>query len=395
MNAAAADALTLNFGSAKKNADGTYTCIEGNTSTGNNCNGGMVMRRKRYQSQINWIVRPKYDSDVKKPSGKYSGVIPTATIRKGDSGTNVKHLQEFLNWYGVRKGDCNGVFGATTEAAQKKYQKAEGIKQTGVFGKTSQEHAEKYKSNGKYTGEWPDWVSLSGDIIAQTAKELAWPLGTKPSRYKYPKGKPTDKFYKALCKVYPEHASWKPVSTRKGASCDVGAGTVLRYSKAFPSISRALAKQFPQMEKSAKFKDVGIKKSSQMRAGDIGMYMNKGRGSHIWVALGGKLIAESNFTAKYYFHLVKKNINKTSRHKKYHCFRMVKPIRNYMKYGDEGSEILKWQKFLKWYGYDIKCDGVFGDSTLTFSRKFQKAQGLAGSGDVGTKTLQKAKAVKK
>ena len=44
----------------KKNSDGTYTCIEGNTAVGNDSNGGKVMRRTRYQSQISWICRPKY-----------------------------------------------------------------------------------------------------------------------------------------------------------------------------------------------------------------------------------------------------------------------------------------------------------------------------------------------
>lgn len=43
-----------------KNSDGSYVCIEGNTSVGNNSNGGQVMRRTRYQSQISWICRPEY-----------------------------------------------------------------------------------------------------------------------------------------------------------------------------------------------------------------------------------------------------------------------------------------------------------------------------------------------
>lgn len=43
-----------------RNADGSYVCIEGNTSVGNNSNGGQVMRRTRYKSQISWICRPKY-----------------------------------------------------------------------------------------------------------------------------------------------------------------------------------------------------------------------------------------------------------------------------------------------------------------------------------------------
>jgi hypothetical protein len=33
--------------------DGTFTCIEGNTSIGNDSNGGQVMRRKRHLNQVN------------------------------------------------------------------------------------------------------------------------------------------------------------------------------------------------------------------------------------------------------------------------------------------------------------------------------------------------------
>lgn len=41
-----------------------YTTIEGNTSVSNNSNGGEVMRRTRYASQIQAIVRPKYSGSV-------------------------------------------------------------------------------------------------------------------------------------------------------------------------------------------------------------------------------------------------------------------------------------------------------------------------------------------
>lgn len=44
----------------KKNADGTYRTIEGNTGSGNNSNGGCVMQRNRNISLIRCIIRPKY-----------------------------------------------------------------------------------------------------------------------------------------------------------------------------------------------------------------------------------------------------------------------------------------------------------------------------------------------
>lgn len=48
----------------KRNDDGTYTTIEGNTSLNNNTNGGQVMRRTRSISLIKRIIRPKYSMGI-------------------------------------------------------------------------------------------------------------------------------------------------------------------------------------------------------------------------------------------------------------------------------------------------------------------------------------------
>ena len=47
----------------KKNSNGTYTVIEGNTSTSSNDNGGCVMRRTRGTGVIRGFCRPKYDTE--------------------------------------------------------------------------------------------------------------------------------------------------------------------------------------------------------------------------------------------------------------------------------------------------------------------------------------------
>lgn len=44
----------------KVNSDGSYTTIEGNTGSGNDANGGAVMRRTRYKSSIRGFARPDY-----------------------------------------------------------------------------------------------------------------------------------------------------------------------------------------------------------------------------------------------------------------------------------------------------------------------------------------------
>lgn len=59
----------------KKNSNGSYTTIEGNTSTGSNTNGGQVMRRTRYRSDISWIVRPKYTQSSSSSSSSNSGKL--------------------------------------------------------------------------------------------------------------------------------------------------------------------------------------------------------------------------------------------------------------------------------------------------------------------------------
>ena len=68
----------------------------------------------------------------------------------------------------------------------------------------------------------------------------------------------------------------------------------------------------------------------------------------------------------------------------------------YLKKGDKGKEVTKWQKFLNWAGYNCgKADGVFGDKTVGATKSFQYKNGLTADGFVGAKTISKAKETKK
>ena len=54
------------------------------------------------------------------------------------------------------------------------------------------------------------------------------------------------------------------------------------------------------------------------------------------------------------------------------------------------------QKFLNWYeNYKLEVDGVFGANTYNAVKKFQRATGLTVDGIFGSKSLIKAKNVKK
>ena len=100
----------------------------------------------------------------------------------------------------------------------------------------------------KYTGDWPNWITLTGEIIAQNAKECAWPYGTSKSKYTYEKGdikkNPNPKQYgnykKQLDKAFPSRINKWGEQTACGASCDVFASTMVVSSGYDTKVPRGL-----------------------------------------------------------------------------------------------------------------------------------------------------------
>jgi len=92
----------------KKNPNGTYTVIEGNTSLSNNDNGGCVMRRIRSKSVIRGFARPKYKAvnassaaadkaanDVKYP--KYKVDTPSGLFIRKKANTSSGRVGKYAN----------------------------------------------------------------------------------------------------------------------------------------------------------------------------------------------------------------------------------------------------------------------------------------------------------
>lgn len=72
------------------------------------------------------------------------------------------------------------------------------------------------------------------------------------------------------------------------------------------------------------------------------------------------------------------------------------PKKGYLAEGDEGVQVGRLQRFLKWYGtYKGKIDNSFGPLTKKATRSFQKAEGIEVDGYFGKDSLKTAKAVKK
>lgn len=95
-----------------------------------------------------WVCTSlKSDVEIKpitKPTGKYSGDIPVHTLKKDSKGAEVKKLQKFLTWYGI-KCTVDGDFGSKTDIALKVFQKTEELTVDGVYGKISERRAKTYK----------------------------------------------------------------------------------------------------------------------------------------------------------------------------------------------------------------------------------------------------------
>ena len=120
------------------------------------------------------ITTPK--PTINKPTGKYKGIIAEPVIKKNSSGNQVKNLQKFLNWYGNFNLKVDGNCAAKTVSAIKLFQKTEGLKEDGVYGKKSYEKARKYEKTStsrevlkvidvSYWQHTIDWKKVAGDKV--------------------------------------------------------------------------------------------------------------------------------------------------------------------------------------------------------------------------------------
>ena len=99
-----------------------------------------------------WICKLKNAIPMPEPvklKKTYSGTFPKLPkkgyLAKGDKGAQVKNLQKFLNWYGNYKLAVDGSFGPKTDAALRKFQKAEKLAVDGKYGPKSSAKAKTIK----------------------------------------------------------------------------------------------------------------------------------------------------------------------------------------------------------------------------------------------------------
>lgn len=334
---------------------------------------------------------------------RYTGKLPTKEIKKNSKDkANVTLWQKFLNWYyGDKTLVVDGLFGTHTVRWTKNFQARmfprnkkewDGIVGKKTVGKART--ATKFVPDAKkaYQGVYPDLNALAGDVVYDTAKDLAWKYGTKKSKYKYPHGSSTTNFKSAIAKVYPKRTSWS-VQCRLGASCDVFVGTVVRFSGHDTTFPRGLDDVRNHITKHSNlWKVINRPKKSELKKGDVVMWETASAG-HIFIYVGDGKEAEANHNGKNYGHISKLYI--PSEPKLYKVFRPIGG-RKFLKKGDRGKQVERLQAYLNWcMGTKLEVDGGFGDKTEAAVIAFQKKYALTPDGQFGTASLAKAKAVRK
>lgn len=128
----------------KVDADGWFEAIEGNTSGGDDTNGGMVMTRRRHVSQTTGFGLPVYtaestrkqNSDAnrtkpKVPNQRRQLALSSPLTRGGDVQTVQQRL---IAAKYLAKGQADGVYGPVTAAAVKRFQRDHRLTQDSVVG---------------------------------------------------------------------------------------------------------------------------------------------------------------------------------------------------------------------------------------------------------------------
>ena len=337
--------------------NGKIYVVEGNTSpekkNGSDTNGGGVYKRERVKSQVNYIVRPRYNYEVTADMVVKTALSQVGVKEKPKNSNRVKYNTWF---YGkVVSGD--------------KYPWC----MTFVCWVFAHVQLPKPITQG-YPGTFPNLPPKTAKLGVKCAYEYGTPL----KRYKYHGGKPKPAYKEKLNKAYPHRSHWKYAQSRAGASCDVFAGTVLKLA-GYKSAPHTMSTMVAWCRRH-------LKKVGTPQNGDI-----LTRTNHVMVCVdirGKKRVANAHFLD----HGGTYGIIEGMGH--YTNVWRTNKLTSFSE-GDEFTDVKRLKAFLNWYGnYGLK-GYTYGEKTINAVKDFQAKEGLKIDGKFGAESLARAKAVKK
>lgn len=152
---------------------------------------------------------------------------------------------------------------------------------------------------------------------------------------------------------------------------------------------------------SGNWKYLGKPKFSDLKKGDV-LYWEKKDGCHYALYLGGGKLFEASGgddnkkgSKKWNNSIHIRDIDSWGNFQG--AFRYIGSVNTTccIYHGEVSKRVELLQSFLKWYGYDIAIDGLFGDGTLKAVKDFQKKSGITADGIVGPNTINAMKAARK
>ena len=304
----------------QRNTTASIYTLEGNTD------GGKVAKKTRNVKYVQAIFRPHYKTAVK--------LAPLAIDGQFDY-NDIANLQRALKKLGTYTGPVEGVLGKNTVKGLQKVakvtadgawgvntskavQKLVGVKQDGQFGVESVKALQRWinKQNGagikpveKPTPAVPK--KTKAEKLTETAKELAWSVGTPTKKFAYKTGAPTAKMKTALKRRgYDSKIEWSDCGYNINAVIYAALGITTKVlgsaKSSFPKVSGF------EVVYSGKKIVKGVLKS-----GDIIRYKKKSGSQHVVMYIGDNNLAEGGrkirfFVAKHFPYLSKAKFNKAN-----------------------------------------------------------------------------------
>ena len=381
------------------------------------------------QNRVNEILNPS-----KKPTSPYTGEYPVVKkyLEKGDKGTEVTKLQNYLNWYTCGEffqkcGKADGIYGNNTLVYVKEMQTDFfGAKEAdGTVGPKTIAKMKAYSDSlnpsptptptptpsSTYPGILPTYhlVKSNAQIIADAIKWGKWIASD--NRFHYGKGKDAHHNGCYFCGTQPK-SKHSLLDWQRTYCCNPFVGAAWAHGGCIPKAiqmchncsSWDFGTGSGSYHKSSLFDNLGKPAQSSLKAGDVLCNSH-----HVALYIGDGKVVEAGAEDDNVRNSSKWNNSIRVRALNYGSFERVYRFNSkvdadiVMAHGEVSNRVLLWQDFLNWwsdgefYKQCGKGDGCYGDNTLVWTKKFQEAVIGKGQGDgmIGPKTLAAAAAVKK
>ena len=416
-----------------------YEVIAGLWGSGNSRKIALTQAGHDYdkvQKRVDEILNPDPTPTPPKKT-PYTGEYPVVKkyLEKGDKGTEVTKLQNYLNWYTdgeffKKCGKADGIYGDNTFKYTKKMQ-------TAFFGKAEADgkvgaktiakmkaYSNSFKPtpeptptptpSGKYTGEIPTLrlVKSNAQVKADACAWASWIAGDNRFHYGYGQHAHHNGCY--FCGTQSMKKNHGIVDSEFTYCCNPFVGAAWAHGgcipKAISLCQNCNSWDFNKghgYDASSLFDKLGHPAKSKLKAGDV---LCNGR--HVALYLGNGKLAEASGgddnkknSAKWNnsIHVITMSDSKYNSFDRVYRYNGKVDADIVMRHGECSDRVMQWQKFLDWYfdgEFTKQCgapDRFFGDNTLKWTKKFQEKEfgKKEADGLCGNKTFGRAKEITK